>query len=315
MASVELHAARRLAAMPGNFVYPERLAALDPERSRASIAGSETSWWTYEPREAHRWAGDTVIAIHGFRGDHHGLELFAAFWPEQRFIVPDLPGFGESEPLPDDRQSIDSFANWLSAFVDAVRPARGRVVLLGHSFGSIVVSAALARGLDVDAAVLINPISAPALEGPRGVLTAGAIAWYRLGAALPERLGRAWLSNRTIVRFMGSAMAKNPEPKMRRFVHEQHHAYFSRFANRQALLATFQTSVSHNVADYAASIAVPLLLIAAENDDITPVSAQHVVAESAPQATLRIIPNVGHLIHYETPAVAVEHMREFLTTR
>jgi pimeloyl-ACP methyl ester carboxylesterase len=31
--------------------------------------------------------------IHGFRGDHHGLQLFADALPEYRVIIPDLPGF------------------------------------------------------------------------------------------------------------------------------------------------------------------------------------------------------------------------------
>lgn len=297
--------------MSGSLVTTARIAALSPTERRATLGGAETVWWEYEPQAAGG-SGDTIIAIHGFRGDHHGLESFAAYWPEQRFIIPDLPGFGESSVFAGQPHTIENYVAWLTAFVAEVRPRTGRTIILGHSFGSIVVSAALANGLSVDAAILVNPISAPALEGPRGVLTQGAIAYYRLGAALPERTGRAWLSNGLIVRMMGAAMAKNPDPAMRRFVHEQHDLYFSKFANRDALLEAFNTSVSHNVSEYAAAITVPLLLVAAEHDDITPVTAQERVAALAPNAELRVIPQVGHLIHYETPAVAVQHMRSFV---
>lgn len=296
--------------MSATFVTPALLARLTPSAHEAPVAGGQVSWWVYEPSE--HWRGDTIVAIHGFRGDHHGLETFAAYWPKQRFIVPDLPGFGASAAFGDQPHNIDSYVEWLEEFIELVRPDTGRLIILGHSFGSIVVSAALARGLRVDAAILVNPISAPALEGPRSVLTQGAIAYYRLGAALPERAGRAWLSNGLIVRFMGAAMAKNPNPEMRRFVHEQHLNYFSGFADRDALLEAFRTSVSHDVSEYAANITVPLLLVAAERDDITPVAAQQRVAELAPNAQLEVIAQVGHLIHYETPAVAVAHMREFL---
>jgi hypothetical protein len=34
--------------------------------------------------------------------------------------------------------------------------------------------------------ILVNPIGAPALEGPRGVLTRLAVLYYCLGARLPR---------------------------------------------------------------------------------------------------------------------------------
>ena len=36
----------------------------------------------------------TILAVHGFRGDHHGLEPVVAQMPDVRWIMPDLPGFG-----------------------------------------------------------------------------------------------------------------------------------------------------------------------------------------------------------------------------
>ncbi|MFP3381708.1 hypothetical protein SB767_35920, partial [Bacillus sp. SIMBA_069] len=73
---------------------------------------------------------------------------------------------------------IDGYGRWLRAFVAALElPAGGRVVLLGHSFGSIVVAGSLAGSLAgsavespaageggrPDAVVLVNPIGQPAL--------------------------------------------------------------------------------------------------------------------------------------------------------
>ncbi|MFM6974351.1 MAG: alpha/beta fold hydrolase [Agromyces sp.] len=297
--------------MPGTFTYPDRLGALSPVRHEALIGASRTAWWDYPARSASA-STDLVIAVHGFRGDHHGLELFAAFWPEQRLIIPDLPGFGESAAFAGNAQSIEAYANWLSAFVEHVRPSEGRVFVLGHSFGSIIVSAALAAGLSVSAAILVNPISAPALEGPRALLTQLALTYYRIGAALPNTIGHRWLAHPALVRVMSATMAKTPDRVLRAFIHDQHDRYFSSFSSREAVLDAFRTSVSHTVADFLPSVTMPVLLIAAERDDITPLAAQHALAERVPAAELRVIPGVGHLVHYETPAVAVEHMRAFL---
>ncbi len=117
-------------------------------------AGHRTAYWVYGPPEA----STTIIAVHGFRGDHHGLEPIVALLPDVRVVSPDLPGFGETAPLPATRHDLDAYVGWLSAFVTAVAPG---AVLLGHSFGSIVVSAAVAQGLDTPRVVLVNPIALP----------------------------------------------------------------------------------------------------------------------------------------------------------
>ena len=72
-------------------------------------------------------------------------------------------------------------------------------MILGHSFGSIVVAAAVAAGLQTSRVILVNPIGAPALEGPRGILTRLAVFYYWAGAKLPRRLGEALLRNGLIV--------------------------------------------------------------------------------------------------------------------
>ena len=292
--------------MRSRHPHVDRLRQLAPRAQHAEITGSATAWWEYGPPSED----DLIVAIHGFRGDHHGLELFSAYWPEQRFVIPDLPGFGLSSPL-QRKHDIEGFRDWLLDFVERVRPTGGRLVILGHSFGSIVVAAALSAGLRVDGAILVNPISAPALHGPKAFLSKLALGYYRAGQALPASMGNALLRNRAVVRGMSASMVKSPEPAMRAFVHEQHDLYFSRFSDRERLGEAFETSVSHNVAEYAEQISVPTLLIAAEHDDITPLQAQHSLAARLPSARLAVIPNVGHLVHYETPAVAVEHMRAF----
>jgi len=185
-------------------------------------------------------------------------------------------------------------------------------VILGHSFGSIVVSAAVAGGLETPRVILVNPIGAPALEGPRGILTRLAVFYYWAGAKLPERMGEALLRSGLIVRVMSVSMAKTRETELRRFIHDQHDTYFSRFADRDVLHDAFVASVSHDVSEFAAQIAQPTLLVAAQKDDITPIEAERVLAGIFPDAELVEIPEVGHLIHYETPAPAADAIRRFL---
>ncbi|MBS4946852.1 MAG: alpha/beta fold hydrolase, partial [Rothia mucilaginosa] len=118
-----------------------------------------------------------VLLIHGFRGDHHGLEIIANYLlkliPNVSIISPDLPGFGRSGDLPESapgEDSIDAYVAWLQDFVERTNPLGLPLHVVGHSFGSIVTSAfAAAHPNSLALLSLINPISEPALEGSQRV--------------------------------------------------------------------------------------------------------------------------------------------------
>ncbi|MEV8215540.1 alpha/beta hydrolase [Leifsonia sp. NPDC077715] len=293
--------------------YAADLERVPVREGALGILGSTTRFWDYGDPDADT----TLVLVHGFRGDHHGLEPVVAQLRGVRMVSPDLPGFGESTPMTEAAHDIDGYGRWLREFVAGLElPAGGRVVLLGHSFGSIVVSGSLATASSgvarPDAVVLVNPIGQPALEGPRGVFTRLAIFYYWLAAALPERLGFGLLRNRVIVRVMSMAMAKTRDASLRRWIHDQHDRYFSAFSDRRVVLEAFRASVSHDVSEYAARIPERTLLVAAEKDDITPIEAEFRLQTLFPDAELVAIPDVGHLIHYETPVSAAGAIERFL---
>jgi pimeloyl-ACP methyl ester carboxylesterase len=291
--------------------YADRLRRLPVERHEVEVRGAITAYWEYGHPTGSGADGErpTIIAVHGFRGDHHGLESVLAFLPEAHVIAPDLPGFGQSAPSPGHTYGLAEYTAWLTEFAAAVAPG---AIILGHSFGSIVAAAAVAGGLETPQLILINPIGAPALEGPKGLMTRLAVFYYAMGARLPEKAGTALLRNRAIVRIMSITMAKTKDPELRRFIHGQHDAYFSLFADRDVLKDAFVASVSHDVREFAPKIHVPTLLIAAQRDDITPIEAERELATRFEQAELVEIAHVGHLIHYETPAEAAGAIRRFL---
>lgn len=274
--------------------------------------GTTTRAWQYGDPE-----GAPLILVHGFRGDHHGLDgiarAVAERLPEVRTIVPDLPGFGRTPPVPGRVHELDLYGEWLRAFAAAVAPA-GHAIL-GHSFGSLVVANALAGGLASTRTILVNPISAPALEGPQAVLTRLAIAYYRAADLLPERPARALLGHRAIVRTMSEVMAKTRDAQLRRWIHAQHRSYFSDFRDTRTLLEAFRASVSHTVADYAAAFTAPTSIIVGDRDDIAPLPAQLALHRRIPDSDLRIIPGVGHLIHYEAVPGTASEIVEFLRAR
>lgn len=279
--------------------------------SEVDVDGSTVAYWTYEPVTTTP-ATRTILVIHGFRGDHHGLLRVADQLPDMRIIMPDLPAFGRSEPFEGDEHTVERYGQFIASFM-AVLGLGPKTVLLGHSFGSIVASHFVASHPDaVDPLILVNPIAAPALEGPKGIMTKLAVLYYQASAKLPRRVGLAILRNRVIVRVMSITMAKTKDKALRRFIHGQHDAYFSAFANRQSLLESFRASVSGTVAEVAEQLRLPVLLIAGEKDEIATLPNQYKLMQRLPDAQLEVIPGVGHLIHYETPVPAATAIRSFL---
>lgn len=288
--------------------FAELLSEIPQNSHNVSVLGSDTRYWTYGPEDA----STTIVVCHGYRGEHHGLEPVVAYLRDIRVIGPDLPAFGESTPLTDVAHDIDGYARWFGAFVSALKLEHPPVIL-GHSFGSIVTAFAVARGyVEAPKLLLVNPIAAPATSGPNGWLSRGALVFYRSTRFMGERVGSWVLGNWLTVRFMSVSLAKTKNRDLRRWIHDQHHTYFSRFANRATVVESFEASVSHDVSEVASSISSPTLLIGAELDLITPVSALENLQRSMPHATLHVIPGVGHLIHYEKAEIAARHIVEFL---
>ncbi|MBC7943187.1 alpha/beta fold hydrolase, partial [Candidatus Saccharibacteria bacterium] len=151
-------------------------------RNNIRIHDTNVAFWTYHDAKL-----PTIVMIHGFRGTHHGLDLIAKALPEYYVIVPDLPGFGKSDPLHEEH-SLDNYIKWLHAFITELKLSEPPV-LLGHSFGSIITAAYAGQHPDsISKLILVNPIGAPALQGPKAAMTQLAILYYLLGKKLPKKI-------------------------------------------------------------------------------------------------------------------------------
>jgi pimeloyl-ACP methyl ester carboxylesterase len=92
-------------------------------------------------------AGPPLLLLHG------GIEVGAAYWTpitralatDYRVIAPDLPGLGESEPLP--RRGQEEFERWLAALIAETCDSRPTVI--AHSLVASFTARACARQADL----------------------------------------------------------------------------------------------------------------------------------------------------------------------
>jgi len=116
---------------------------------------------------------DTVVLLHGLPGTNvvwgHDFDRLGA---RARVIVPDLPGFGGSMLAAAPEHALGDVVDELESLLDDLAVPYGdgdaagdradprathRLVLVGHSYGSLVALAWAARRGDVDAVVLACP--------------------------------------------------------------------------------------------------------------------------------------------------------------
>lgn len=294
---------------------PQQLAAAAKARGirrEVEVLDTVTRFWEYPAQTA--WANGqnpTLLMIHGFRGNHHGLEAIAGALEDFNVLIPDLPGFGESTPFAAEH-TVAAYADWLAALVAKLELGH-KTHLLGHSFGSIIVSHAVANGLPVLTLTLENPVSAPALKGPKVVQTKIANGFYsateKMSPARAENALKSW----PMVRGMSIIMAKTRDRALRGWIHRQHDENFNDFSDRRTVLEAYRASTSECVGDWVEAFQVPTLAIIGSKDDITSPRQQRSVF-----ARLRV-PNrivehagVGHLTHYEIPSEVADDIRLFI---
>ena len=278
---------------------PAELFALAEARSiRADV--SETAVWTLSGNQQR------VLFIHGFRGDHHGLQAVGGALADLTVVSPDLPGFGKSAVL--EQHNLSSYSDWLIDFYNFTGPYD---LVVGHSFGTLVVAKAISSGLSTKRVCLINPITTRGSTS-KALGNRFAEIYYRIGKN--KILGSWLMSSGLVTRSMSIGLTKTKNRSTRRFIHEQHSRYFSSYKSTRVAIEGFQAANSGSVFDYADALTGPILLIAGSQDVVAPISEQRRLSETLPNSQLLVLDKVGHLSHYEKPVEIAIAITKFLET-
>ncbi len=111
---------------------------------RAQVEAADHRWVYAASADASADA-TAVVMIHGFTGSKENwYPLADALRGRYRLLIPDLPGWGESERQPEAVYGFPEQAQRVAAFIEALSPDRS-VVLLGHSMGGGIAALVAAR--------------------------------------------------------------------------------------------------------------------------------------------------------------------------
>lgn len=238
----------------------------------------------------------------------HAFPLGAGMWEGQvqalpegwRLIAPDLRGFGGSTIAePDDNPSIDDYAQDV---VDVLRELRlESAVIGGLSMGGYVTMGVLRRAAAMAQAVILADTRATA-DTPAGR------ASRRGMLALLDREGPSGVARDMMPKLLGeTTLEKRPEvePFVRRLIKQQSPA-----AIRGAVQRMMSRPDSMAVIE---ALTVPTLIIAGDEDLLTPPDDAREMAAANPRAEFVVLPQSGHLANLEQPHLFNTALNGFLS--
>jgi pimeloyl-ACP methyl ester carboxylesterase len=274
-----------------------------------SVGSALTSYWLYPATTVSPDKAKNLVLVHGYRGEHHGLEAFAGGFTDYNVYVPDLPGFGESEPLKS-LHNLDAYTQWLFEFLKAINLVQP--IGVGHSFGTLIVSSCESEHDLFESLILVNPVGGGRVGGISKFLLEFVKVYYWVAHVLPESIGMRMAKTYLLVDSMSAFTTKSKNKELRKWIKQVHRKHFNSFANSQVNWESYVASINNVVTPYVKKITKPALMIAADQDEITPVYTVVELAKSMANAEVYEIKGCGHLVHYEAAQEAVDVMNGFL---
>ena len=247
-----------------------------------------------------------VVMIHGFTGSKENwYPLAARLRGKYRLLIPDLPGWGQSERKPDANYGFSAQAQRVADFIQAESPGKP-VVLLGHSMGGGIAALVAARY--------------PTLVAKVGLLDAAGVRFADNQFGLDVMAGK-------------NPFAVTDAASLQRYVdivfHRQQAKPWIPWPASSALIArrkrdaAFEQSVLEQIGrgpeqfapgQEAANIHQPALLLWGKQDAVIDPSAMALFAAKMPQARQVLVDDAGHMSLMEQPATVADAVVELIGT-
>jgi len=258
----------------------------------------------------HRWhvqdagSGDTILLIHGAGGATQSWRgLFPLLAETHHVVAIDLPGQGFTRlgarmrcglvPVSEDIARLCEDQGWAPK------------VIVGHSAGA-AIALQLTQALDPDGVICLNA-ALDTFQGVAGWLFPLIAKVMAINPAIPPLLAFIAGGPSRVADLLASA-GSNIGPEgvalYRRLMTDSAHI--------DGTLAMMSQWRIDPLLDRLGVITTPVRLIAGEQDGTVPASVSKRAAELLANATLVSVPNAGHLLHEEDPALVAAEIAAFL---
>lgn len=253
--------------------------------------------------------GRPVVLVHGFSVPYFIWDPTFEYLVEQgcRVLRYDLLGRGFSE-RPAVRYDLDLFVAQLRELLDAL-DIYAPVNLFGLSMGGPITASFMAHFPQRVACLgLIDPAGGAAIAFPLYLRLLS--AWPAVGEALFALVGEERLVQGIASDFF--------DPSLVAAFIEKYRAQLRYTGFVRAILSTIREGM---LGDFSAvyrqvgALALPVLLLWGDHDTTVPLAHSQILRRLIPQTQFHLIPDSGHIPHYERPQIVNPLLLDFLTTK
>jgi pimeloyl-ACP methyl ester carboxylesterase len=259
--------------------------------------------------------GRIAVLIHGWSSSWYATSPLLPFLSQRYHCMAiDLPGYGESPPLPN-RATISRYAELVENIIrDATAASPAPVVLIGHSMGGMIgLEVALRAPQLIERMVLLCPTISGKLSmfinlfmSPFVLLERFPVTRKLVEVVEPQVLN---LTDRLLRPALFADRTGITVQEYKRIRSDARRPGQGR-VRAECFWAMRQNDLRGKLGD----IKTPALVIWGMEDNTVPLRDAGVVAKEWPNADLRVIPNAGHWPQFETPEITERYVRAFLST-
>jgi pimeloyl-ACP methyl ester carboxylesterase len=232
--------------------------------------------------------GKVIFLLHGWESDAQAFSSLARKLSRNyRVILPDLPGFGETE-MPQKNWDLDSYINFVKDLADKLN-IKKIYGIVAHSMGGRIAIKGVGGGM--------LPAERLVLIGAHGI---------RESRSFRNRL---FLMAAKTGKFVTKPLPQRYRQRLRERLYKTAGSrdYLDAGEMRQILTKI----VSEDVRPEAAMISVPTLLIYGQNDTLTPPHYGKIFEKLIVGSTLKVIPGAGHFAHHDQAGLVETLIEQF----
>jgi pimeloyl-ACP methyl ester carboxylesterase len=267
--------------------------------SHATLPGGEKIWFR------KLGSGAPLLQIHGSAFGHRNFEKMTPLMePHFEVIDFDLPGYGTSSYGPEKPKNLEGIADQVFELIKAL--GYEKVSIHGTSFGAMIGLTLAARHPEVVDKLILSCFLARYDNAARMMRA----TWKR--AAL--EMGMEAVADLTSVAGFARSFYD------REGAQEQFAAMRAAFAKNtpEAFVAGTETLEKTDLSGYVSQVTAPVLLLAGDEDNMTPLSPSPTgvgfttFAKEMQNAKLVVLQHCGHYLVIEQPEQAAAHIAEFM---
>lgn len=254
---------------------------------------------------------ETILFFHGFGDSMDGIYPLAHFLTKHfNFVVPDLPGFGQSFKRQDLPHNYASYSEWIDEFIEAID--LGPVHVMGNSLGGAFALMLAQRRPDVVLSLTL--------------LNSAAITDFKNNSVYDEFLaGQIMFQVKTIEDFEAFwRRVFHRPPVLPPFVKDyilhnfrENHDWYGHLITQMFADITHKRDPKYKelfMNQHLSKLRVPTLIIWGDRDQLFPLSFGERCHKLLRNSRFVVLEGIGHAPQVEAPGLVARHVRDFIAT-